>query len=161
MRFVRSRAGCTVEWKFPPPTEEAWAQGSRRFVSSPTRSTSTYAFAREHASGLASSMATPQATVEACHQGLGPTRGVVMAVLPLAEGGVPSLDLAAVSNIAVQLVQPHSERRFGRNAARVHGRDRIARVDRRGRRALARAPITIAHQLAVRFARDVLVLVAK
>ena len=132
---------------------------------------------------------TPQAIVEACHQGLGPTRGVVMAVISLAEGGVPNLDLAAVGNITVQLVQPHSERRFGASSFvvgapqrgwRAHvevsaieaGETLIVFTDGIESRAsidedlalLREHPITIAHQLAVRFARDtddVLVLVAK
>ena len=66
--------------------------------------------------------AAPQAIIEACHRGLGPTRGVVMAVVSVAEGGAPRLDLAAVGNITVQLVQPHSERRFGASSFVVGSR---------------------------------------
>lgn len=133
--------------------------------------------------------AAPQAIIEACHEALGPTRGVVMAVVSLGEGGAPNLALAAVGNITVQLVQPHSERRFGASSFVVGSPQRgwrsrveesaidagemlILFTDGIESRAsieedlalLREHPITIAHQLALRFARDnddVLVLVAK
>ena len=133
--------------------------------------------------------AAPQAIIEACHEALGPTRGVVMAVVSLGEGGAPNLALAAVGNITVQLVQPHSERRFGASSFVVGSPQRgwRSRVEESAIEAgemlilftdgiesrasieedlalLREHPITIAHQLALRFARDnddVLVLVAK
>ena len=133
--------------------------------------------------------AAPQAIIEACHAALGATRGVVMAVVSVPEDGTPSLEVAAVGNITVQLVRPHSERRFGASSFVVGSpqrgwRSRVeqsaieagemlilftdgieSRVSIEEDLALLREhPITIAHQLALRFAResdDVLVLVAK
>ena len=132
---------------------------------------------------------TPQAIIEACHRGLGPTRGAVMAVVSLAEDGAGSIDLASVGNITIELVQPHSERRFGASSfvlgssqrgwrphveagAMQAGEVLIVYTDGIESRAtiheelalLREHPITIAHQLVERFARDnddVLVLVAK
>jgi anti-sigma regulatory factor (Ser/Thr protein kinase)/serine/threonine protein phosphatase PrpC len=132
---------------------------------------------------------TPQAIIEACHAALGATRGVVMAVASVPEDGTPNLELAAVGNITVQLVQPHSERRFGASSFVVGSPQRgwRSRVEESAIEAgevlvlftdgiesrasieedlalLREHPITIAHQLALRFARDsddVLVLVAK
>ena len=132
---------------------------------------------------------TPQAIIEACHRGLGPTRGVVMAVVSVAEDRAPGLELASVGNITVQLVKPHSERRFGvssfilgsaQRGWRPHleasaieaGEALIVFTDGIESRAsidddfalLREHPIVIAHQLVERFARDnddVLVLVAK
>ncbi len=132
---------------------------------------------------------TPQAIIEACHQALVPTRGAVMAVVSVHEAGAPNLELAAVGNITVQLAQPHAERRFGASSFvvgspqrgwRTHveasameaGEMLVIFTDGIESRAsidedlalLREHPITIAHQLALRFARDgddVLVLVAK
>jgi serine/threonine protein phosphatase PrpC len=112
-----------------------------------------------------------------------------MAVVSVAEGGTRNLELAAVGNITVQVVEPRSERRFGASSFvvgapqhgwRPHletsaieiGETLILFTDGIESRAsidedlalLREHPVTIAHQLAVRFARDsddVLVLVAR
>ena len=154
-----------------PPARSAASRAMRIFV--------------EHQTG------TPQSIIEACHRGLGPTRGAVMAVVSVAEGSAraPGLELASVGNITVQLVQPHSERRFGASsfvlgspqrgwrshveASTMDASETLivftdgieSRVSLDEDLALLREhPIIIAHQLVERFARDnddVLVLVAK
>jgi anti-sigma regulatory factor (Ser/Thr protein kinase) len=57
--------------------------------------------------------ATPLAIIEECHRTLGPTRGAVMAVASVRERESSTLELAAVGNITVELVQPRATRRFG------------------------------------------------
>ena len=131
----------------------------------------------------------PQAIIEACHEGLAGTRGAVMAVVSVAEGGPQNLELAAVGNITVQLVEPRAERRFGASSFVVGAPQRgwrphletsaietsqmlilftdgiESRASINEDLALLRGhPITIAHHLVERFARDsddVLVLVAR
>jgi anti-sigma regulatory factor (Ser/Thr protein kinase) len=131
----------------------------------------------------------PQAIVERCHRTVGPTRGVVMAVAALRERATPSLELASVGNITIELVRPHASRRFGASSfvvgspqrgwrahaetsALADGEILVMFSDGIASRAsiaedlalLREHPITIAHQLVTRFGReddDVLVLVAR
>ena len=134
--------------------------------------------------------AAPRAIIEECHRALGPTRGAVMAVVSASESGAPSLDLASVGNITIELVQPRSNRRFGASSFVLGSTQRgwrshvevapiepqetlIVYTDGIRSRAsisddlmlLREHPITIAHQLVERFGRDedddVLVLVAR
>jgi anti-sigma regulatory factor (Ser/Thr protein kinase) len=132
---------------------------------------------------------TPRAIIEACHRALGPTRGAVMAVASVSETSAPSLDLASVGNITIELVQPRSCRRFGASSFVLGSTQRgwrphveVAPIERyetlivytdgiTSRASIAddltllrQHPIIIAHQLVARFGRDnddVLVLVAK
>lgn len=132
---------------------------------------------------------TPQGIIEECHRTLGPTRGAVMAVLALDETDAPTMDLAAVGNITIELVRARQGRRFGASSfvlgspqrawrahvetAMVDPHDTLlAYTDGITSRAsvaddlalLREHPIVIAHQLVKRFARDdddVLVLVAR
>ena len=55
----------------------------------------------------------PLAIIEECHRSLGPTRGAVMAVVALRERESCTMDLAAVGNITLELVQPRAAHRFG------------------------------------------------
>jgi anti-sigma regulatory factor (Ser/Thr protein kinase) len=132
---------------------------------------------------------TPKVIIEECHRGLGPTRGAVMAVVSAREAGEPVLELASVGNIAIELVQPRSSRRFAASSFVVGSPQRgwrahaesapleaaeilILSSDGITSRAsveedfalLREHPIVIAHQLVTRFGReddDILVLVAR
>jgi anti-sigma regulatory factor (Ser/Thr protein kinase) len=57
--------------------------------------------------------AAPIAIMEECHRTLGPTRGAVMAIVALRERESCTMDLAAVGNITLELVEPRATRRFG------------------------------------------------
>ena len=134
-------------------------------------------------------IATPSAIIDECHRTLGPTRGAVMAVASVSETAAPSLDLASVGNLTLELVQPRSSRRFAASSFVLGSTQRgwrshvevapiephetlILYTDGITSRAsvaddlmlLREHPIIIAHQLALRFGReddDVLVLVAR
>jgi anti-sigma regulatory factor (Ser/Thr protein kinase) len=131
----------------------------------------------------------PRTIIEECHRALGPTRGTVMAVCTLEQGAGTNLELAAVGNITVELVQPRATRRFGATSFVVGSPQRgwrahvevepiapeetlIMFTDGIASRAtiaddlmlLREPPIVIAYELVRRFARDdddVLVLVAR
>ncbi len=133
--------------------------------------------------------ASPHQIIEECHRALGQTRGVVMAAVALDERPTNTMNLAAVGNITVEFVRPLSSRRFGatsfvvgapRRGWRAHVETATATDDEvlvlftdgikartsigEDRALLREHPITIAHQLVERFAReddDVLVLVAR
>ena len=132
---------------------------------------------------------SPRAIIEECHASLGPTRGAVMAVAALGESDAPTLDIASVGNIASELIEPRTTRRFGASSFVLGSSQRgwrphvevvplppravfMACSDGISSRAaidedldlLREHPIVIAHQLVERFGRDnddVLVLVAR
>jgi anti-sigma regulatory factor (Ser/Thr protein kinase) len=132
---------------------------------------------------------SPHAILEACHRALAPTRGAVMAVAALREHEPPTMDLASVGNITLELVAPRAAHRFGATSFVVGSAQRgwrahvesttiendelfVAFTDGVASRAslgeelalLRDHPIVIAQYLVERFGReddDVLAIVAK
>lgn len=64
---------------------------------------------------------SPSAILDACHDSLGGTRGVVMAIARLAEP-TGDMELASTGNIDVQVVGPRTARRFAGSSAVLGGR---------------------------------------
>jgi anti-sigma regulatory factor (Ser/Thr protein kinase) len=74
---------------------------------------------QQHAKGGVSDI------IAACHAGISDTRGVVMAVVRLEDGG--TAEIAAAGNVDVQICSPRNARRFGGTSAVVGARGRMVR----------------------------------